>query len=375
MTKIERRGDKWTTVIDLPVDPITGNRRRKRITEDTKKATELAAAKAIQSASGGLIVDEKVTLKEFTESWFEATVSTVKPSTLRRYKDLSRLHIVPVLGSKKIAKLTPIDIHTLHNDRLAAGLSQTSVRHVHSLLHRMLSDAVRWGVLIRNVTDAVQAPKRSTPESLTWNPEQVDLFLKTAADEGDETLWVVALFTGMRRGELLGLKWADVDFTSPSISVRRSLSRGSDSRLVEGAPKTAKGRRRIALAPTIVESLRKHRLHQKEQRLKLGEMYENNDLVFANEFGRSLHPNTFTRRFQQLVRKAEVPYIRPHDLRHTNATMMLRQGTHMKIVQERLGHANVSMTMDLYSHVSPDLQNAAALNLENLIAGNREKVS
>lgn len=375
MRKIEKRGDKWTTFVDLPPDPVTGNRRRKRLTGDTKKEIEQLVVKTLHDAANGFVFDEKTTLREFWERWLVSSASTVKPSTLRRYKDLARMHILPVLGNKRLAKLSPADVVHLHADRIAHGLSSTSVRHIHSLLHRLLKDAVNWDMIHRNVAEAVTAPKRSTTEAKVWSLEEVARFIAAAEEKGDDTLWTLAIFTGMRRGELLGLQWKDVDFDGQCIYVRRSMSRGADSRLVEGAPKTAKGRRRIALAPEMTDCLRRHQKKQLEHRVKLGPAYDNNDLVFPNEFGRTLHPNSFAYRFKAVVQTAGVPYIRPHDLRHTSATLLLRQGTHMKIVQERLGHSDIAMTMNLYSHVAPDLQEAAALNLESLLRRDRQRAS
>ena len=184
-----------------------------------------------------------------------------------------------------------------------------------------------------------------------------------------------ALLTVLRRGELLGLRWSVVDLNASAVYIRRSLSRGADSKLVEGTPKTANGWRRISHAPSSVELLGLHKVDQNERRLLLGPGYDTNDLVFANEFGWPLHPNTFSRRFGLVLARPGVPRIRSHDLRHTNATMMLRQGTHMKIVQERLGYADIGMTMNRYSHVAPDLQDEAAAKLELLVSRKRDKVS
>jgi integrase len=375
MRKIEKRGDRWTTFVDLPPDPVTGNRRRRRITAATKKEAEQLVVKTLHDVAGGFVFDEQTTLREFWDRWLASSAPTVKPATLRRYKDLARLHLLPVLGNKRLAKLSAADVAHLHTDRLAYGLSSTSVRHVHGLLHRVLKDAVNWDLIHRNVAEAVAAPKRSTTEAKTWSAEEVERFIAAAEERDDGALWSLAVFTGMRRGELIGLRWTDVDFESRSIYVRRSMSRGADSRLVEGAPKTAKGRRRIALSPWMTDCLKHHQKAQLEHRVKLGPAYENNDLVFPNEWGRPLHPNSFVYRFKAAIKEADLPYIRPHDLRHTSATLMLRQGTHMKIVQERLGHSDIAMTMDLYSHVAPDLQDTAALHLEALLTRNRKKAS
>jgi integrase len=171
----------------------------------------------------------------------------------------------------------------------------------------------------------------------------------------------------MRRGELLGLKWADADFDGNALSVRRSLSRGDTSRLIEREPKSQAGRRRIALSLETIESLRRHRVRQLEYRLTVGIVYEDRDLVFANPFGAHIHPNTLARDFARLTRAANLPRIQFHDLRHTSATLLLAEGVHPKIVQERLGHSDIAMTLNRYSHVMPHMQHVAVEALESAL--------
>src|SRR5215216_3872521 len=202
---ITKRGDSWSALVDLPPDPVTGKRRRKRITARTKREVETQVAELIHKAETGFSAAGKLTVREFFDRWLESAAPTLRPSTARRYRDVARLHIVGVIGNLRLAKLTPGDVQRLYADRLAAGLSPTSVRHLHSLLHRVLADAVRWGLIGRNVTDAVDAPRRSTPEARTWSAPDVNSFLASAADDRWEALWRLALLTGMRRGELLGL--------------------------------------------------------------------------------------------------------------------------------------------------------------------------
>jgi integrase len=365
---IIKRGDSWTAIVDLPPDPATGKRRQKRVTARTKREVELQVAELINKAANGGFTDAgKVTVREFFDRWLEATAPTLRAATVRRYRDLARLHITGVVGNLKLGKLSPGDVQRLYADRLAAGLSPTSVRHVHGLLHRALGDAVRWGLLPRNVTDSVDPPRRSTPEAKTWDAGQVARVLTAATGDDLEALWRLAVLTGMRRGELLGLRWADVDLDAGALSVRRTMSRGGSSQLEGGEPKTASGKRRVALPASVVESLRRHRVRQLEYRLKAGPAFEDRGLVFANETGGPLHPNSLAIRFRKLIAAAGVPAIRFHDLRHTCATLLLSQGVHPKVVQERLGHADIAMTMNLYSHVTADMQRQAADQLDAAI--------
>jgi len=357
----------WSQIVDLPNDPATGKRRQKRITALTRRELETRAAEIIHAAETGFIEPRSVTFGEFWERWCEAKTPTLSPATARRYRDLGRLHLAAFAGVK-LAKIGAADVQRLYADRLATGLSGTSVRHLHSVLHGAFDDAVKWGLVARNVCDAVKAPARDRTEMQTWNPAEARAFLAAAVGDDLEALWRLAITTGMRRGELLGLKWADVDFDANALSVRRSLSRGDSSRLIEREPKTQAGRRRIALSPETVESLRRHRVRQLEHRLSAGIVYEDGDLVFVNPFGKHIHPNTLMRSFARLTKAAKVPPIRFHDLRHTSATLLLAEGVHPKIVQERLGHSDIAMTLNRYSHVTPHMQTAAANALEDALS-------
>src|SRR5215211_947891 len=311
---ITKRGDSWSALVDLPPDPVMGKRRRKRITAPTKREVETQVAELIHKAETGFTAAGKLTVREFFDHWLESAEPTLRPATARRYRDVARLHIVGVVGNLRLAKLTPGDVQRLYADRLAAELSPTSVHHIHAILHRALDQAVRWGLLLRNVTDAVDPPRRSSPEMQTWDTRQVAAVLTAAVDDDLEALWRLALLTGMRRGELLGLRWADVDLDAGALAVRRTLSRGSTSRLEVGEPKTGAGRRRVSLPTSAVESLRRHRKRQLEQRLAAGPAYIDHDLVFAKEDGGIIHPNTLARRFGELIARAGVQTIRFHDL-------------------------------------------------------------
>jgi integrase len=364
---IIKRGDAWTAVVDLPPDPTTGKRRQKRVTARTKREVEAKAAELIQKAHTGFVDAGKVTVRAFFEQWLEAVAPSLRPSTARRYRDVARLHIVSQIGNLRLSKLSPSDVQRLYANRLQAGLSPTSVHHIHAILHRALDHAVKWGLLIRNVTDAVDPPRRQSPEMRVWSVAEVSHVLAAAAGDELEALWHLALTTGMRRGELLGLRWSDVDLGANTLSVRRTLSRGATSRLEPGEPKTVAGRRRVALPTSTVERLRRHATRQKELWLAVGPAYADRDLVFATHNGTPIHPNTLARAFERLVVRADVPRIRFHDLRHTSATVLLARGEHPKVVQERLGHASISETLDRYSHVSKDMQQRAAAHFDALL--------
>ncbi len=385
---IRRRGNSWSAIVDLPPDPVTGNRRQKRITASTRKEVERSLSALLTSVEQGYTDAGRKTVRTFFygddpidgqlvvwAGWFVTVAPSLRPSTLRRYRDSVRLHVLPLLGSVRLAKLSPADLQRLYNDRLAAGLSPTTVRHIHGIIHRALEDAVKWGMVSRNVADAATAPKRSSVEMATWNAEQASKVFDAAKGSEIEALLWLAIQCGLRRGELLALRWDDIDLNGGNVSIRRTLSRGASSKLEFGEPKTAASKRRVSLSAALLEVVREHRRRQLEHIVTHRSIYEDAGLVFADGLGRPLHPNALNRKFAEIIRRAGLPVIRFHDLRHTCATIMLAQGVHPKIVQELLGHTDISMTMNLYSHVTTDMQQEAADAIDRAISGAREAVS
>ena len=253
------------------------------------------------------------------------------------------------------------------------GLAPSTVRnHIHAPLRRALKSAVRWNLIPTNPADAVEPPKVTQPDIKVWSADEVRTFLEHAHSQSTQTLYTIfltAVTTGMRRGELLGLRWANIDFEHGTAAIRHSLVRDARGRLHMHEPKTKAGRRSVALSSMLLTALRRHRAGQAAQRLQLGQTYEDADLVFADERGRPLRPRSVTRKFKLLAEEAKVESIRFYDLRHTHATLMLTQGVHPKIVSERLGHSSVSITLDTYSHVLPNLQHAAAEALSEVLLG------
>jgi integrase len=245
------------------------------------------------------------------------------------------------------------------------------VRNVHGVLHAALRDAVRWGYLSRNVAAGADLPKPMTPEMHVWNPEQLGVFLEHVRGDPLYAAWMLFATTGMRRGEVAGLRWSDVDLDAGRVSPRRPRVL-VDYEVHVSEPKTAKGRRSLALDPATVAALREHRTRQLEQRLAVGPRWQDSGLVFTWPDGRPIHPERFTRWFEQHARAAGLPRIRLHDVRHSYATAALSAGVPAKVVSERLGHANIAITMDTYSHVLPGLDAQAADTVARLILGPAE---
>jgi integrase len=305
-------------------------------------------------------MDARKSIRQFMDDWLASIRPSVRPKTYVTYEGLVRLHINPALGNYRLIALTPEQLHRFYNDRLAAGLSPQSVRHLHAVIHRALEQAARWNLVGRNVGDLVTPPRVEHRDIHPLSPEQAQKLIEACQDDRLGALYVLALSTGMRQGELLALRWRDVDLDAGYLYVSGTLQRTGDG-LAISAPKTAGSRRSVLLSALAVDSLRKHKLQQNSERLLMGGNWENNDFVFANEVGRPIEATNLLRRsFKPLLGRAGLPNIRFHDLRHSAATLLLEKGIHPKIVSDMLGHSQVGITLNLYSHVTPTMQKQAA---------------
>ncbi len=237
------------------------------------------------------------------------------------------------------------------------------------MLHKALHDAVRWNYLPRNVAEFSDPPRQTAGKAMrTWAPDELRTFLRSVEHDPCFAAWVLAANTGTRRGEVLGLRWQDIDFDRRRLSIRQTII-SIDYQVVISEPKTARGRRSVALDSGTVTALRAHRAAQNQQKLKLGEAYQDLGLVFCRENGSPIHPDRFTQLFDKHVKDSGLPRIRLHDLRHTHATLALAAGIHPKVVSERLGHSTVAFTMDVYSHAIPSMEAEAAETIANLVRG------
>jgi integrase len=274
------------------------------------------------------------------------------------------------LGHIYLNKLTPQLVQSFYTQKLQEGLAPGSVRDMHMVLHKALENAVRWRLIGRNVCDDVSPPKLVKYNVQPLTQKQAFWLLKTAQGHKLEALITVALATGMRRGELLGLQWQDINFEDRSLQIRRSMVRLGNRGVVESQPKTLKSRRRVVLPQFVIEVLKQHRTRQLEAQLRAGTAWQENDLVFCNGFGRFFDQGQLHVEFQKFLKDAGLPPIRFHDLRHSAATFLLAMGVHPKVVQEILGHSNISTTMDTYSHVLPSMQIEAMDKMNDLFGRN-----
>ena len=361
--RIRRRSKfSWEITLDIGVDP-QGRRQRRYIHVKGKKAeAERKLRELLTSIDQGLPVDtETMTTGDFLEKWLQDyAVPNTRSRTAERYASDVRLHIDPAIGHIKLTDLRASHIQKLEADLMSAGKSPTSVRHLHRVLKSALKRAMRWGYLYRNVAEAVDPPGHVHHEIRPPELEQVLELLRLAADTPYGTALTFMARTGCRRGECLGLRWTDIDLENAVASIVQTLQRVKREGLVFLPPKSAKSKRAIALDQPTIDMLREHRGEQVLWKLELGNVYEDNGLVFPGPFGKPLDPATLTRNFEKLAKKAGIEHVRLHDLRHFHATTLLRAGTHLKVVQERLGHASIAITADTYSHVAPDLQRQAA---------------
>jgi integrase len=329
-------------------------------------------AEAMGDAAKGLVFDdENMTVAEYLDRWLsDAVRGSVRQSTFDRDSYLVRAHIKPVIGRRKLSKLTPLDVQGLYRDRLDSGLSPSTVNKVHTVLHKALAQAVKWNLIPRNPTDAVKAPRPTPVEMHPLSAEEARRLLEAARDNELEALYVLAVHTGMRRGELLGLKWSDVDLENAKVSIRRTLTRTDNGKRVSlGEPKTRKSRRSVRLTPQAVEALRRHLARQMEDMERLGDLYRDEGLVFTSKAGTPINPSNLRQRsLAPLLKKAGLPHIRFHDLRHTCATLLLSKGVHPKFVQELLGHATIAITLDTYSHVLPGMGDQTATAMEDALS-------
>jgi integrase len=344
----------------------------KRKTIYGKKRDEVAdkLARALAERADGIVYDdENLTVGEYLNSWLKGSVrGSVRQSTFDRYEIAVRVHIKPALGRVKLKKLSPAHVAGFYQDRLAAGSAPASVNKLHVTLRKALDQAVKWHMVPRNVAEAVKAPRPAPPEMRTLSAEETRKLIEVARGDKLGALYMLAVHTGMRQGELLALKWQDVDLENAKLSVRRTLTM-SNGRILLGELKTKKSRRTIRLTDAAIQALHEHLARQLEGMERLGDAYRDEGLIFASQVGTPINPTNLRRRsFAALLRRANLPKIRFHDLRHTCATLLLSRNVHPKYVQELLGHANIAITLDTYSHVIPGMGDHAMRAMEDVMS-------
>lgn len=373
----KRAKDSYTIVLELGRDPETGKRKQQWVSvKGNKKEAEKRLTELLTQVENGIYIkSNKSTLAEYLKIWLKDYAwPNLSPKTAEGYEYIIKSHLIPSLGKLTLTQLKPEHLQRYYAEKLSAGridgkggLSPKTVRHHHITLHGALQSAVKWGLLARNPADAVDAPRFQRPEMNIMNADEISTFLEATKDTPFYALFYLALFTGMRRSELLALRWTDIDLMLCQLYVSRSLHQLKNGGIIYRQPKSDKSRRMISLTPSTAIILREHKEHQNSEKLLQGLPVSDDDLIFSQPDGSPYRPDTITHAWIKLARKTGLRGIRLHDARHTHASLMLKQGIHPKIVQERLGHSSIQITLDTYSHVAPGLQEAAAKRFDDLI--------
>ncbi len=363
----QRADGRWAAVVDLGIKG--GKRRRKTIYGKTRKEAADKLKAAIRAQQDGLrhAGNDRQTVGQYLNWWLATVVPTsVRPTTARSYSVNVRCHLVPELGHIQLVKLGPLDVQAMINNKLASGLSPRSVQYAHAVLRRALGSAERWGLIPRNVARLVDGPRVTRPEVVPFTPEEARRFLEGARESRLYALYAVAMAVGLRQGEALGLHWRDVDLETGTLRVRITLQRiGGEVLFLP--PKSARSNRVVGLPPVCVDALRVHRRQQLEQRMAAGPAWQEHGLVFTSRTGTPLDARRQVRDFAAVCDRAGLGHRRMHDLRHTCATLLLTQNVHPRIVMEVLGHSQISLTMNTYSHVLPSLLRVAADTMEDVL--------
>ena len=389
----------WQFIVDIP-SPAGRRKQVRRRGFKTKKDAQIELTKALDEVRRGTFVKpSKQTLDAFFAEWIETIRPTVRPSTWASYERNMRVHVSPRLGGIPLQDVDAGTIARLYSALLAdghrgvngyakpgsqstntrpSGLSPRTVSYIGTILHRAFDDAVRWGRLVRNPADAVKRPKVPSASStvMAWDALTLGQFLsrsRTYSGKGGTAdryypLWLLLATTGLRRGEALGLRWSDLDLDAGVLSVSQTVITVDHEQTI-GTPKTAAGARAVELDGATVTALREHRRAQVGERLLMGAGFTDRGFVFFLPDGRPYHPERVSTEFDRRVAKWVLPRITLHGLRHTWATLALRGGVHPKVVQERLGHSTISITLNTYSHVSAGMQRDAAETVAGLIFG------
>ena len=376
---IRKRGNKWVVVVDVGYNENGRRKQRWHSGFETKRdATRALTEIANRLQRGDYVEPSKVTLAVFLREWLAGVKATIRPSTWKSYELNVERHIIPALGSLPLQSVTAARLNAFYGELLerghlgrtsGGGLSTRTVRYIHMILRRALSDAVRWNRLARNPADQADPPRQGASASMNvWAADELKAFLDHVSGDRLHAAWMVLATTGVRRGEALGLRWRDVDLDSARLAIRQTLL-SVRKEVFFSTPKTVKSRRSVALDPRTVAALSAHRARQNEERLVFGGGWPDHDLVFTGEDGEPVHPDHLSWAFNRHVKQADLPRIRLHDLRHTHASLALAAGIHPKVVSERLGHATVSITLDIYSHAIPALQEEAAEKVAALVFG------
>lgn len=374
----QRSKGSWSLIFDLSPDPATGKRRQKRMTvKGTKKEAEKIMRETLSSIDGGAYIKpEKMTVAQYLNQWLDTYVEpNLSATTSQGYKSIVRHHLIPGLGNTLLQRLEPSHIAKFYSDALESGLSNKTVLNTHRLLSRALNQAVKMQIIVRNPAQAVEPPRYRPKEMSLITDKQMDAFMEEIEGSPFREAFLLSIYTGLRRGELLGLRWRDINLEFATITVNQSLVRVAGKGFIIKEPKTASSRRSIAITPFVCNMLRAAKGKRSQELNSLGGHISENDLIFCRlDDGRPFEPSSMSHAFKRIMRKTNCEGIRLHDLRHYHASWLLREGVNIKVIQQRLGHSNIGTTLNIYGHIMPDQDAEAAMIFERGIMKRRDTV-
>jgi len=365
--KKDKTTGKYYFIVDIGRDELTGKRRQKKKRGfTTKKEAEKALAVVLNELNLGTFIEPQlIDLDSFIKEWFVERETQLAKSTLKNHKCLYRNHLKPKLGHYKLQDLNPIVLQKFTNSLVAdSSLSHNSIRKLLFLMNQLMKKAHGLKLISENPLIHVNIPREVKSEMSIWDLKQVNYYIANAKQNRYYTIVLMALLTGMRKGEILGLRWRDIDFEKQVVYIRQIYD-GYAKELKVGA-KTASGVRSIHIPDMLVNQLKKERKKVLSNKLKQGMAYNDYDLVNCTKFGNPLDSSTLSKRFKNHTKKLGLPVIRFHDLRHTHVTMLIQQNVNVKVISERVGHSSIQITLNQYSHVLPSMQQEVADKLNTL---------
>lgn len=358
----QRADGKWYAALTNGVDH-NGKPKRRWVYGDTQAEVKKKLRALQRAQEDNTLVDpSKMTLQDFLQTWLKEISPRIKPSTLQKYRQLVDYHLTPRIGKHQLQKFTPLHAQAMQRD-IMEQVSPATAMNCHTCLKTALRQAVKWGLVGRNIMEAVDPVRYRKKDISVWEPHHIQQFLQAASEHRLYPVFYTLLTTGLRRGEILGLQWSDLQ--DGRLTVRRTLVVVAN-KATFSSPKTEAGERRIPLPADTLQVLEQHKHRQALEKDLAGSSWEEGHLIFPTSVGTPIHPRNLEREWYKLIERAEVPRIRLHDLRHTYATLAISQGVDPKALAQRLGHAKASFTLDVYAHTFEAQREAAALSLADL---------
>ena len=367
----QRKDGRWAAAIDLGWQ--NGKRRRKHYLGSTRAEVHKKLIKALRDLDQGIAPpSDRLTVGAYLETWLEESAKPkVRPLTYESYSCLVRLHLIPGLGRIRLSKLSPQQVQRFLNQKREEGASARRVQMMHAVLRTALNQALRWGLVPRNVATLVDPPRAPREPVKPMSPEEAHRFMEAAQGDPYEAVFAIGLGLGLRAGEVLGLRWQDLDLEQGQLTVRYALQRVKNQKLELVEPKSRTSTRTLVLPAFVIRTLRQQQLRQKQQERWGGLKWQEKDFVFATSLGTPIDPDKVRRRFKQVLKTAGLRDMRFHDLRHSCASFLLAQGVQPRTIMELLGHSQIGLTMNTYSHVMPSLLTDAAERMDALFEGAR----